>query len=57
MDKLGLKGNWNELKGKIKKTYGNLTDEDLRYDDEVVGRIQRKTGKSQDEVVRWLKSL
>ena len=57
MDKLGLKGNWNELKGKIKKTYGNLTDEDLRYDDNVVDRIQRKTGKSQDEVVRWLKSL
>jgi uncharacterized protein YjbJ (UPF0337 family) len=61
MDKLELKGNWNKLKGKVKQAYGDLTDDDLRYeegkDDELLGRIQTKTGKTKDEVVKWLKSL
>ncbi len=29
MDKLELKGGWNEIKGKIKQAYGDLTDDDL----------------------------
>ena len=33
MDKLELKGGWNELKGKIKQAYGDLTDDDLRETD------------------------
>ena len=61
MDKLELKGTWNELKGKAKQAEGRLTDDDLRYeqgkDDELLGRIQKKLGKSRDEVVTWLKSL
>ena len=61
MDKLEIKGKWNELKGKIKKSYADLTDDDLTYeegkDDELLGRLQQKTGKSRDEVVKWLKSL
>ena len=61
MDKLELKGRWNELKGKIKKADGRLTDDDLRYeegkDDELIGRLQQKLGKTRDEVVDWLKSL
>jgi len=61
MDKLELKGKWNELKGKVKQSYGDLTDDDLAYedgkDDELLGRIQQKTGKTRDEVVNWLKSL
>ncbi len=44
--KLKLKGNWNETKGKIKQEYGDLTDDDLAYedgkDDELVGRLQKK---------------
>jgi len=60
-EELKLKGNWNELKGKIKQQYGNLTDDDLVYeegkDDELVGRIQKKIGKSKDEVIRWIQSL
>lgn len=31
MDKLELKGKWNELKGKLKQKYGDLTEDDLRY--------------------------
>ena len=61
MDKLELKGKWNEIKGKVKQSYGNLTDDDLRYeegkDDELVGRLQQTTGKTRDEVVKWLRSL
>ncbi|HYK77418.1 MAG TPA: CsbD family protein [Daejeonella sp.] len=61
MDKLELKGHWNEMKGKVKKAYANLTDDDLKYeegkDDELLGRLQQKTGKSRDDVVKWLKSL
>ena len=47
---LNLKGNWNELKGKAKAAYGNLTDDDLTYtegkSDEMLGKLQTKTGKS-----------
>lgn len=61
MDKLELKGRWNELKGKVKQAHGELTDDDLKYeegkDDELIGRIQTKLGKTKDEVVDWLKSL
>lgn len=61
MDNLELKGKWNELKGKVKQSYADLTDDDLKYeegkDDELLGRLQQKTGKTRDEVVKWLKSL
>lgn len=61
MDKLELKGRWNELKGKIKQAYGDLTDDDLIYeegkDDETLGKLQQKTGKSRDELVKWINSL
>ena len=61
MDTLEIKGKWNELKGKIKQSYASLTDDDLTYeegkDDELLGRLQEKTGKSRDELVKWLRSL
>ena len=61
MDKLEIKGKWNEMKGKIKQANANLTDDDLQYedgkDDELLGRMQQKLGKSRDEVVKWIKSL
>ncbi len=60
-NKLKLKGNWNELKGKIKQQYGELTDDDLVYeegkDDELVGRLQKKIGKTKDQVIDWIQSL
>jgi len=59
--KLKLSGTWNEVKGRAKKQYANLTDDDLLYedgkDDELVGRIQKKLGKTKDEVVRWIENL
>jgi uncharacterized protein YjbJ (UPF0337 family) len=61
MDKLQIKGNWNKMKGKLKQKYGDLTDDDLKYtegqEDELVGRIQEKTGQSRDAVIKELKSL
>ena len=61
MDKMEVKGNINEWKGKLKKEYGDLTDDDLVYEDgkdeEFWGRIQKKTGKAKDDLVTWLKGL
>jgi uncharacterized protein YjbJ (UPF0337 family) len=61
MDKMEVKGQWNEWKGKLKQKYANLTDDDLKYeegkDDELWGRIQKKTGKAKDDLVKWLKGL
>ena len=61
MDKLEIKGGWNDLKGKIKQAYGDLTDDDLAWqegkDDETLGKLQKKTGKTRDELVKWINSL
>lgn len=61
MDKLELKGSWNELKGKIKQAHSDITDDDLEYeegkDDEFLGRLQQKLGKGKDELITWLRSL
>ncbi len=50
-----IKGNWNELKGKLKQEYADLTDDDLLYeegkDDELWGRIQQKVGKTKKEIM------
>ena len=59
--KLKLKGDWNETKGKIKKAYADLTDDDLKRDegndDVLVGRLQQKLGKTKEDVVKWIESL
>lgn len=56
-----LKGNWNQLKGKAKQEYGDLTDDDLTYEegkeDELFGRLQEKLGKTKQEVKDWIDSL
>jgi uncharacterized protein YjbJ (UPF0337 family) len=61
MDKMELKGKWNEWKGKLKQQYADLTDDDLQYeegkDDEMWGKLQQKTGKAKDDLVSWLKGL
>lgn len=56
-----IKGNWNELKGKLKQEYANLTDNDLLYvegkEDELHGRLQKGLGKTKDEVNTILERL
>jgi uncharacterized protein YjbJ (UPF0337 family) len=60
MDKLEIKGNWNEVKGKLKQKYGQLTDDDLSYaegkEDELVGKLQKKLGKTRQEVIKEIES-
>lgn len=56
------KGNWNVIKGKLKQSYADLTEDDLMYaegkEDEVLGRIQKKIGKTKqdlkDQIDSWL---
>jgi uncharacterized protein YjbJ (UPF0337 family) len=61
MDNLILKGTWNTVKGKLKQTYGNLTDDDLKYEEgkeeELLGRLLRKTGKTKDDLKTWFNSV
>ena len=61
MTKLQLKGSWNELKGKLKEQYANLTDDDLAFaegkEDELLGRLQKKLGKTKDEVRQMIEKL
>lgn len=61
MNKLQIKGDWNIAKGKIKQKWAKLTDDDLRFEagqeDELVGRIQKRTGDAREDVERALKEL
>lgn len=61
MNETTLKGAWNEMKGKIKQAYADLTDDDLTYadgkEDEMWGRIQQKTGKTKDEINKSIADL
>lgn len=56
-----LSGNWNIIKGKLKQQYGDLTDDDLIYiegkEDELYGRIQKKTGKTKEELEEFIDEL
>jgi uncharacterized protein YjbJ (UPF0337 family) len=52
--KLQMKGSWNEVKGKLKQKYGQLTDDDLMFaegkEDELLGRLQKRVGRTKDEL-------
>jgi uncharacterized protein YjbJ (UPF0337 family) len=56
-----FKGNWNVVKGKLKQKYGELTDDDLTYaegqEDELYGRIQKKTGESKDQIKKFINDI
>jgi len=61
MNKLELKGNWNEIKGKLKQKYGDLTDDDFMFveghEDQMLGRLQKRLGKTEEELRREIDSL
>jgi uncharacterized protein YjbJ (UPF0337 family) len=56
-----LKGNWNETKGKLKQKYALLTDNDLLLlegkQDEMIGRLQTKLGKTKEEIHKIISEL
>jgi uncharacterized protein YjbJ (UPF0337 family) len=51
-----IKGSWKMMKGQIKQKWGKLTDDDLDViegkRDELIGRLQKRYGKTRDEVER-----
>ena len=61
MNKLQFKGSWNEVKGKLKQKYGQLTDNDLTFadgkDEELLGRLQKRLGRSKEELRREIEAL
>lgn len=61
MDKLEIKGNWNEIKGKLKQKYGELTDDDLVFaegkEDELYGRLQKRLGRTRKEIKKEIEGL
>ena len=54
---LKARGNWNQIKGEAKQKWGNLTDNDLDYEDgkqdEWFGQLQEKTGHAIDDLKGW----
>jgi uncharacterized protein YjbJ (UPF0337 family) len=60
-NKLELKGRWNEIKGGLKQQFADLTDNDLMYEegkeDELLGRLQVRTGKTKEELQRFISDL
>jgi uncharacterized protein YjbJ (UPF0337 family) len=61
MTKLQIKGSWNEVKGKLKQKYAELTDDDLTFvegkDDEMLGRLQQRLGRSKEEIRREIEEF
>ena len=56
-----IRGNWNQVKGELKQKYGKLTDDDLTYqegkEDELLGKIQEKTGEAKQAIKDFIDSL
>jgi len=59
--KLEIKGNWNEVKGKLKQKYGQLTDDDLTFsegkDEELLGRLQKRLGQTKEDIRKVIESM
>ena len=56
-----IKGNWKELKGKVKQHWGKLTDDKLDVmegkREELAGEIQKAYGVSRDEAEAQVKKF
>jgi uncharacterized protein YjbJ (UPF0337 family) len=56
-----LQGSWNRIRGQVKEKWGNLSDDDLQVHggniDQLVGRIQQKTGESREAIEEFLSNL
>ena len=59
MNKLEIKGDWNIAKGKLEQKWAKLTDDDLQFaegkHDELLGRIQKRTGETREAVEKAVK--
>lgn len=56
-----MHGSWKETSGKLKQKFGALTDDDLRWEEgkeeEMLGRIERKTGQAKEKIKEWIDKL
>lgn len=61
MNKLKMRGSWNEVKGRLKQKYADLTDDDLLFaegkEDELFGRLQQKLGKSKEDLRKEIEKI
>lgn len=61
MNEEQFKGKWNQAKGKLKQKYAELTDDDLKYaegkSNELLGKLQEKTGKAKAELIKEIESF
>ena len=59
MTTLEIKGDWNITKGKLKQKWAKLTDDDLKFaegkQEELIGRIQKRTGETREAVEKAIK--
>jgi len=56
-----IKGNWKQNQGKIKEEYGEATGNEVAYqegqEDQLLGQLQEKMGKTKQEVKDWIDSF
>lgn len=61
MNSLKNKGNWNKAAGKLKQQFAILTDDDLLFlkgkEEELMGRLQNKLGKTKEELRKIISKL
>lgn len=61
MNKIEVKGKWNEQKGKLKQKFAVLTDDDLMFaegkKEEMLGKLQITLGKSKEELQKIIEAL
>jgi uncharacterized protein YjbJ (UPF0337 family) len=61
MNTLIIKGNWNEIAGKLKQQFADLTDDDLLFkkgkEEELLGRLQNKLGKTKEELRKIIEKI
>lgn len=61
MNTTEAKGDWNELKGKLKQKFAILTDDDVLLEegkeDELYGRLQQKLGKTKEQMHELIAKL
>lgn len=57
---LSLGANWNNLSGRIKKEFPNVSSGDLQFmargENELIGRLQMKTGKTKTQIRDWVRN-
>lgn len=61
MNKLSIKGDWKVISGKLKQKYADLTDDDLLFaegkEDELLGRLEQKIGKTKEQIHKIISDL